>query len=225
MALVELRDGHFFVFYDKNQLSTTREVPEWILNSECKLLLTKNCRNTREIALTAYNVIDVELNQKIMMISGDQTSISFVKGESLPMLARLLKMLTGDDYGYEYSDITILTLKKESDSILSNTSKLAGIPILREKSNSAVLFTTAKKFKGLESRVVIIVDIDESSFSDDEKKRNFYVACSRATQKLALFINADDKELQAMADAISKNRFAAKGKIAMKTQAKILELN
>lgn len=223
--LVELRDGHFFVFYDKNQLSTTREVPEWILNSECKLLLTKNCRNTREIALTAYNVIDVELNQKIMMVSGDQTSISFVKGESLPMLARLLKMLTSDAFGYEYSDITILSLKKESDSILSNTNKLAGIPILREKSNSAVLFTTSKKFKGLESRVVIIVDIDEGCFNDDEKKRNFYVACSRATQKLALFVNADDKEIQAMSDAISKNRFAAKGKIAMKTQARILELN
>ena len=168
--LVELKDGHFFVFYDKNQLSTTREVPEWILNSECKLLLTKNCRNTREIALTAYNVIDVELNQKIMMVSGDQTSISFVKGESLPMLARLLKMLTGDSYGYEYSDITILSLKKETESILCNTNKLAGIPILREKSNSAVLFTTAKKFKGLESRVVIIVDIDESCFTDDEKR-------------------------------------------------------
>lgn len=223
--LVELRDGHFFVFYDKNQLSTTREVPEWILNSECKLILTKNCRNTREIALTAYNVIDVELNQKIMMVSGDQTSISFAKGESLPMLARLLKMLTSDEFGYEYSDITILSLKKESDSILSNTNKLAGIPILREKSNSAVLFTTSKKFKGLESREVIIVDIDEGCFSDEEKKRNFYVACSRATQKLALFVNADDKEIQAMSDAISKNRFAAKGKIAMKTQARILDLN
>ena len=87
------------------------------------------------------------------------------------------------------------------------------------------MFTTAKKFKGLESRVVIIVDIDTSSFTDDEKKRIFYVACSRATQKLALFVNADDTEIQEMADAISKNRFAAKGRIAMKTQAKILELN
>ena len=222
--LVELREGHFFVFYDKNQLSTTREVPKWVLNSECKLLLTKNCRNTREIALTAYNVIDIELNQKITMVSGEQTSISFVKGESLPMLAKLLNILTGDKYGYEYSDITILSLRTELDSILHNTNKLSGIPILKEKSNSAVLFTTAKKFKGLESRVVIIIDIDEDCFNDEEKKRNFYIACSRATQKLLLFINADEKKLQAMADAISSNRFAAKGKIAMKTQSRILKL-
>lgn len=223
--LAELRDGHFFVFYDKNQLATTREVPTWILNAECRLLLTKNCRNTREIALTAYNVIDVELNQKIMMVSGEQTSISFVKGESLPLLARLLKLLTGDKYGYEYSDIAILSLKKESDSIMHNVNKLAGIPILRERSNSAVLFTTAKKFKGLENRVIIIVDIDESCFSDESKKQAFYIACSRATQKLALFVNADDAQIKAMGDAISNSRFAAKGKIAMKTQASILDLS
>lgn len=223
--LTELRDGHFFVFYDKNQLSTTREVPEWILSAECRLLLTKNCRNTREIALTAYNVIDVELNQKIMMVSGEQTSISFVKGESSPLLAKLLNRLTGDKYGYEYSDIVILSLKKESDSIMYNINKLSGIPISREKSNSAVLFTTAKKFKGLESRVVIITDIDASCFNDEAKKQTFYIACSRATQKLVLFVSADDSQLKAMGDAISKNSFASKGKIAMKTQASILDLN
>ena len=32
--LVELRNGHFFVFYDKNQLLTTQEVPVWIRDSE-----------------------------------------------------------------------------------------------------------------------------------------------------------------------------------------------
>ena len=213
------------MFYDKNQLVTTREVPEWIRDSECKLILTKNCRNTREIALTSYNVIDVDLNQKIMMVSGEQTSISFARGESLQKLAQLLKILTGDRYGYEYSDIVFLSLKKEENSILSGMNKLAGIPILREKSNSAVLFTTSRKFKGLESRAIIITDIDESCFSNDEKKRNFYVACSRATQHLALFVNADDEQVKAMADAInSKSRFAAKGRIAMKTQSKILEL-
>lgn len=49
------------------------------------------------------------------------------------MLAKLLNILTGDKYGYEYSDITILSLRTELDSILHNTNKLSGIPILREK--------------------------------------------------------------------------------------------
>ena len=117
-------------------------------------------------------------------------------------------------------------MKKEEDSILRQIHKISGIPITREKTNSSILFTTASKFKGLESRVVIIVDIDESSFADEEKKRMFYVACSRATQYLNLFINGDEQKIKAIADTIdSRGHFAAKGRIAMKTQAKLLELD
>jgi hypothetical protein len=223
--LTELRGGRFFVFYDKNQMVTTRELPEWIINSECKLILTKNCRNTREIALTSYNVIDVELNQKIMMVSGEQTSISFVKSDILQKLAQLMKLLFSDKYGYEYSDIVILSLKSEEQSILNGVNKLSSIPIMKGKSNSSVLFTTSRKFKGLESRVVIVIDIDENCFTNEENKRIFYVACSRATQHLALFATGDDVQIKKIADAINdKSKFAAKGRVAMKTQAKILEL-
>lgn len=223
--LAELRAGHFFVFYDKNQLLSTSEVPEWIRDSECKLLLTRNCRNTREIALTSYNVIDVELNQKTIMINGEQTSISFIAGDALQKLVRLFKLLIGDKYGYEYSDIVILSMTTEENSLLHGVEKISGIPIMRERTNSAVFFTTSRKFKGLESRVVIVTDIDDSCFIDDAKKRNFYVACSRATQKLVLFVNADEPQIRAMADTINpKSRFAAKGRIAMKTQSSILEL-
>ena len=221
---IELKEGRFLAFYDKNQLLTTKEVPEWIKESECKLVLTKNCRNTYEIALTSYNVIDVKLKQKIMMVKGDKTSISFVKGEPLIKLAKLISYFTNDENGYEYSDIVILSLKKEEDSILNNINKISGIPISRDKNNSSVFYTNAYRFKGLESRVVIVVDIDESSFDNEDRKRVFYVACSRATQRLALYINGDENKVKSIADAISNSRFAAQGKIAMKTQAEILEL-
>ena len=221
----ELVDGHFFVFYDKNQLLTTQKVPQWIQDSECKLVLTKNCRNTYEIALTSYNIIDVEVSPKIAMIKGDKTSISFIKGDPLMKLSKLIKYYTDDNNGYSYSDIVILSLKKEEDSILNGVYKLSGIPILREQSNSAVLFTTAIKFKGLESRVIIITDIDENSFSNEEKKRVLYVACSRATQRLSLFINADEDGIKRIADAIDgSKRFAPQGKIIMKTQSQLMEL-
>lgn len=222
---IELKDGHFYAFFDKNQLLTTRDVPEWIKKSDCKLLLTKNCRNTYEIALTSYNVINISLDKKTMMVNGEQTTISFVKGAVLPSMARLLKLLTDDQNQYEFADIVILSLKSESDSIMNSVTKISGIPITREKTNSSVMFTTASKFKGLESRVVIITDIDESSFIDDEKKRNFYVGCSRATQRLALFVHGDENKIISIANAINpKNQFAAKGRVAMKTQAKILNL-
>ena len=222
---MELKEGHFFAFYDKNQLLTTKEVPEWIRNSECKLLLTKNCRNTYEIALTSYNVIDITLDKKVMMINGDRTSVSFVKGSVIPAMTKLLNIMTGDQQGYEYYDIVILSLKSEYHSVMKDVNKISGIPITREKTNSSVMFTTASKFKGLASRVVIIVDIDEDDFIDEERKRLFYVACSRATQKLVLIVNGDDSKIKSIADAISnKGHFAPKGRVAMKTQAEILNL-
>lgn len=221
----KLKDGRFFAFFDKNQVVQTNKVPEWVEKSECRLLLTKNCRNTYEIALTAYNVINVELNQKIQMMNGEKTGLTFVKGDPMSKLAKLLRMLISEKYGYEYSDIVILTLKTEAESIMNNIVKISGIPITNEKSNSSILFTTAKKFKGLESRVIIVVDIDEASFNDEREKRNFYVACSRATQYLLLVVEGDDKKIKSIADCISGPNFAPKGKIAMKTQAMLLNLD
>jgi len=222
---VERKEGHFFAFYDKNQLLTTKKVPDWILKSECKLLLTKNCRNTYEIALSAYNVIDISLDKKIMMVKGEPTTISFVNGATVPCMARLLRQMTDDQHGYEFSDIVILSLKAEKNSIMKDINRIGGIPITREKTNSSVLFTTASKFKGLESRVIIITDIDEDSFLREESKRMFYVACSRATQRLALFINGDDSKILSIANAINRHsHFAAKGRVAMKTKARILNL-
>lgn len=223
--LTELKDGHFLAFYDKNQLLTTEQVPAWINESECKLLLTKNCRNTYEIALTAYNVIDVELNQKIVMINGRDTAISFVRSDPLVKLNALINYLTGEQCGYEYRDITILSLKAEKDSILNEVYKISGIPIMREQNNSGIFFTTSMKFKGLESRVIIIIDIDEESFSNEKIKRNFYVACSRATQFLSLFITGDDNKFKLIADKVGgNNHFAPQGRIAMKTKARIMQL-
>lgn len=223
----EYREGHFFVFYDKNQLLMTHNVPEWITNSECRLVLTKNCRNTREIALTAYNIIDVELNQKHKMVNGKRTSISFVKGEPLMRLTYLIRHFTNAQEGYLPEDITILSLTSEKRSILNGITHLGNLVISNERIPSAVFFTTAVKFKGLESKVVIGIDIDETSFSSEAKKRIFYVACSRATQRLALFVNGDEMKIQAIADAIgigAGNRFSPQGVIVMKTQANILKL-
>ncbi len=222
----ELKEGHFLVFYDKNQVVQTKKVPEWVEKSECKLLLTKNCRNTYEIALTAYNVIDVELNQKIQMTNGEKTALGFAKGDPVSKLSRIIKNLTNEKNGYEYSDIVILSLKTEKESFLNGIKKISGIPITSEMTNSSILFTTAKKFKGLESRAVIIIDIDEASFSIDQNKRDFYVACSRATQNLSLLIAGDDSKVKDIADAIGGNaHFAAQGRIAMKIQASIVDFD
>lgn len=221
--LMDDKEGHFLVFYDKNQLLTTAKVPEWITNSECRLVLTKNCRNTVEIAKTAYNVIDVEFNPKMSMVSGEPTSICFVKGNYVPVLARLISLLKDDSYGFENGDITILSMKPENASLMGDVDNISKTPVLHERSQSGIFYTTSKKFKGLESKVVIVVDVDDKCFIDEAQKRNFYVACSRATHKLVLFVDGDETILKKIADNIP-TKGSVNGKIIMKTHSRVLEL-
>ena len=222
----EYKGGHFMAFFDKNQLLTTEEVPEWIQKSECKLRLTKNCRNTYEIAVTSYNVIDLEMDSTVMSVKGEPTSICFVGNMMKPQLGKLINILTGEKYGYDYSEIVVLSLCSEQTSVLKDTKKISGIQFSTTKEPNSVWITTASKFKGLESKVVIITDIKEDCFTDEYKKRLFYVACSRATQQLFLLIDGDAAQIDRIADSIDKNRrFAAKGQIMMKTHTSPLDLS
>lgn len=112
---IKEKDGRLLIFFDKNQLLTTDVVPEWIVNSECKLLLTKNCRNTREIAITSHNVIGAELKQRIKMVSGDETELLFVSNDYEDQIYKLIDFYIKK--GYDPSDITILSINSEYKSL------------------------------------------------------------------------------------------------------------
>ena len=212
-------NGHFLVFYDKNQLLTTERVPEWIAESECKLILTRNCRNTYEIACTSYNVIDLELKQSINMIHGKQTSVVFTEKDTLPKIKQLLDYYTSDKFGYANREITILSMKTISDSLLHNVHTIGNYQIVNDTDNRNITFTTAKKFKGLENKVIIVTDIDEKCFSEENTKRAFYVACSRATHNLTLMIDGDAEKISKIASLIPISKLSSKGKISVKTKS------
>ena len=220
----ELLEANFLVFYDKNQLLTTEKVPSWIEKSECKLVLTKNCRNTYEIACTSYNVIDVEIKAKIGVIKGAQPTFTFTHKNDLVALGRLIKFFKNDDNGYRDSEITILSLLPEEKSIMKDVNKVDGIQISRVRNNKSVFYTTAKKFKGLESKVIIITDIDESAFNDGAQKRVFYVACSRATHRLALYLSGTDDDIKRIGSSIKDLKFSSRGNILTKTKTYKLDL-
>ena len=70
-------------------------------------------------------------------------------------------------------------------------------------------------------RIDIIVDVEKEEFLDEEKKRNLYVAASRAKHKLDIIVNASQEEIDNIAEQISnsniKNSIA---KIATKLKVK-----
>ena len=60
-TIAELMHGCFYVFYDKNQLVQQRQSLEWVKSVECRLVLSTNCRNTKNIAITSNKSLGIEV--------------------------------------------------------------------------------------------------------------------------------------------------------------------
>lgn len=187
----ESKNGSFYMFYDKNQMIQSRIVPAYIQDADCRLTLYRNCRNTKHIATTSLRFLDSDRQPKLFdaAIEGNLPKMAIVD-DSSSAVATINRLL--DEYiGQGCKDITILTCKTEETSILSqevskNIYLYKGLKIL---------FTTCRKYKGLESDVVILIDIARDELLENEDK-NLYVGASRAKYELAMVSIMSEDECQ-----------------------------
>lgn len=216
----EERNGTFYLFYDKNQMVQSKKAPKYIEEADCKLTLYRNCRNTENIALTSLRLLGSDKAPKLYpdAVMGDLPEIGFcaTKEETITLLnAEIDKYI---DAGY--NSITILTCKTEERSIIADCCKDSKYNYKR----GYVKFTTCRKFKGLESDVIIVVDIDKDTFAD-EGEQLMYVGTSRARFKLSCVVNmSEDECLNLMEDReIKHNRNILKS-FATAFNAKVLQI-
>ncbi|SEA76612.1 Type III restriction enzyme, res subunit [Oribacterium sp. KHPX15] len=175
-------DGTFYVFYDKLQLIQANAIPSYIADADCKLTLYKNCRNTENIALTSLKPI-TERTPKLYegAIKGVPATIHFCDNEegAQNCVSKLIEDLKTEGI----SDVVILTCNTETDSILASRAT--------EGKYKKKLFTTCRKFKGLEADAIVMVDVDETTF-DEENVLRYYVGASRARVRLEIVTLMND---------------------------------
>ena len=182
-------DGSFYVFYDKLQLIQARRMPKFLEDADCRLTLYRNCRNTENIAKTSLRPI-TDRNPKLMenCIIGVPAKLQFCADaeEAICAVDDTLDVLFGDGV----DDIVILTVKKESDSILAPYLKSGAYPAGKRK----IRFSTCRKFKGLEADAVILTDLDESTFLGNAGQNLliYYVGASRARLRLHMIAVMED---------------------------------
>lgn len=181
--------GTFYVFYDRLQLIQAREMPKFIGDLDCRLTLYRNCRNTENIAVTSLRPI-TERKPKVFegAVKGTPAKLHFCDSakDEKDRIDLIIDELAADGY----RDIVLLTCKTETTSILSDFVK-------NGKYRNKYLFTTCRKFKGLEADVVVLLDVDKSTFEQDTVLI-FYVGTSRARIKLeitAILSDDDCKEI------------------------------
>ena len=200
--IAQAHHGNFYVFYDRNQFVQGLRYPEWLDKMDCRLVLSRNCRNTREIAITSTRPIGIEENRIRMrrestVDAAIKPNLFFVDDKSTlkEYLYRLIRKYISA--GLTGTDIVVLSMKPEGKSILTEDDfRLPGSYMLTKDQNSnGILFTTVRKFKGLEAMAVICVDIDRETFENDRNRNVFYVGTSRAMSYLDLITNTPPEEL------------------------------
>lgn len=177
-------NASFYIFYDKFQMIQAHKIPKYISEADCKLTLYRNCRNTENIATTSLAPI-TERKPKLIngCIKGMPAKLHFCKSyenvrEKLDFIIDTLK-------DQSIKDIVILTCKTENTSSLKH---LISNGLYRNK----YLFSTCRKFKGLEADAVILVDVTADIF-EQENSLIYYVGTSRARLWLDIITTMDNE--------------------------------
>lgn len=177
-------DGSFYVFYDKLQMVQAKKMPAFIDELDCKLTLYRNCRNTENIALTSLRPISERIPKVYEgAVKGVPAKVHFCNDyeDAKKRVDIVLNSLIADGL----KDIVILTCKNESNSCLSSL-------IRNDKYRNKYLFTSCRKFKGLEADAVILIDVDNETFTNDVLL--YYVGTSRARIRLDVITTISDDE-------------------------------
>ena len=197
-GLAESRWAVFGDFTRQALYGETRD-PIKILSSYSKHFvrakLTRNCRNTRKIA------------EETTVLSGfDEPPFGYGWEKGLPVehkywknsadLERSLNdtLVRLAEDGIPFDDVVILSPRRLESSCLSECGKLGDLSVLDcsleidTASTPSIRFSTIYAFKGLESKVVIVVDVEEAQ--GNKWQSLMYVAMSRASSLLFLYVNA-----------------------------------
>lgn len=206
----EHEDGTFYVFYDQRQLVHNASLPESISNSDCKMTLYVNCRNTKNISDCSVNGLKKDKQKKNPRkvlnesVAGDPPKFHFDENKrgSEAFVDEQIKL--AKENGFEASRMVVLscrTLDESSEYRTRHMSKVvAGKNRQRTWGSSKVPFYSCREYKGLEADVVFLVDVDREVWEQDHRYQAppgnlFYTSASRA--KFQLFVAAEMTEKDA----------------------------
>lgn len=184
-----LENGRWGFFYDKEQNIYNPEYEEGIellsLYKPTRFPLFKNCRNTVQIGEYNAKVSGIPV-KSYLCENGEEVQIIGGKEEDFPKrFVKVIKDLKNGDV--KLGDITILSHKKyENSSIFGLLDKICEVNVMTDDfvyDENKPIFSTIQGFKGLDSKVVILVDLMSKSMEEYYAKYA-YIGISRARSML-----------------------------------------
>lgn len=190
IALLDLLrpDGAWAFFADWKQdlYSAGTGTP---IGAEVVFHLHYNCRNTKKINETSNKF----LLHKIESMAGMPTGVSPVieaAGDQAMRAWELAKQWSGE------GSIAILSPYKYENSAMKHHVAGHGLKLSTDIQDlgkaGTVFFSTIKSFKGIEAASIIVVDLTIPGEYDALTEEDLYVACTRATTRLAMLSKRKD---------------------------------
>jgi len=180
--------------YSGNSEENAEELLEGYCPHYTRERLTLNCRNTRQIAeetgfLSGFRSLPYRLGH----VEGLAVDYRYWRDpdHQVKILTEVIEKLLAD--GISPEDIVILSPRRFEHSAASTTSRIreTNVHELRQKGRSKasdeVAFSTIHSFKGMESKVVVMCDID--AVDSAEPQSLLYVGMSRARSHLTVLLS------------------------------------
>ena len=149
------------------------------------LRLPVNCRNTQRIARFCDDIIDIESLSHERAPDGLPVTVEIDTNDKnrATVIRKLTKQWIKDE-GLKPSQVAILSCWRSDKTCLAGVDGLGRIPLTDDikawEQDKGILFTTIRAFKGLESDVLLLIDVPEPGSHPAFTHADYYVACSRA---------------------------------------------
>jgi len=245
--LLQGRTSRFYLFFDRSQGvfgSGGRQEkfePDEVLPVTAPYFpLVHNYRTTREIATFARSFrTGASILQSHCGRLGYEPQLYVYRQQQdfLQQLTKLIAYLVKNEM-IDPSEIAILSGREPNaaESLLKNVRELAGLPLhrfrlrqqkgetgLAKQPHGSLLVATIQGFKGLESRIAILVNLSEYQLSIEHPIMSslFYVACTRARHMLYVFTRDGDAKTSACRKAAAAIKSA--GALVIDSKAALQE--
>jgi len=163
------------------------------LDDAGEYILTGNWRNTAQIAARVCDVMGLPHDPDTPALEGPNVdTVPLIPGKEFDMLEALVAKVLAPELAarrYAPEDVVILGMRGAGKASFDGRNQVGGFPLVpfdpvAPAVPGAIRATTVFKFKGMESHVVILTDLDQMETLRDRRKA--YVGMSRARYKLYL---------------------------------------
>lgn len=156
----------------------------------CKWHLHENCRNYEAIGSTSLRLSGLKSSpwSGYMRAGGGFESLNIVRYENEAKHIEIIKSSVDKLIyeGFKHEDIVVLGFHSGANVLERLKKKGVTITAASSFNKKTVTYSTASRFKGMESPVIILCDIYFSPENIELQRRMFYTAMTRATEKLII---------------------------------------